>query len=749
MCLLWEGRITAGSSVEVSRMRSVDSAAPASPSSKTTPAIRPGIDTMGVCVTSMLGMTVAQADTASADPISSGDQSVEQVTVRGVRSLLSDKLPQDPQDIPQSLSIVTDKLMADQAATRLEDALKNVPGITLNAGEGAARGDTVNLRGFSAFNDFFLDGVRDAAVYTRDSFNLQSVEVLKGPSAVLFGRGSTGGAINQVSKAPLLTELEAVTANIGTNDLYRATADFNVPIGATTAFRINLMGESSQVADRDLVRNRRWGIAPSLAFGIGAQDTLVLEYLHQQENNVPDTGIPFVNGRPAPLDRDSYFGLSSDRVTTHADIATARYKHDFNSNLSIADTLRYAHYAFSYIANLPNFGAFPPGPNTPLDTVLVGRDAPGSTGVQSNLTNQIDLTGRFDTGFVKHTVVAGVEVARQTLGLNLLNNPFNGNTAWIAQTPLLDPNPYEASPIEPVSSQQHTVAESSAFHVTDTVSFGRYVDLIVGARYDRFSADYKQLTVASGALLLLDHTDRVGTPRAAIVVKPTPMQSYYFSYGTSFDPSAESLALTTGTANLGPVKGKTLEAGAKTGWLDGQLSLTGAVFRTEVDNAQTNDPQNPTQTVLNGNQRVRGVELGASGYLTRKWEVFAGYSFLDAKTIEAGNPAFVGKTLQNVARHALNLWTEYEFSETWEGGAGANWLGPRFADFGETARVPGYVVWNAMVSYRVSDKLQLQLNGLNLFNKLYWDAPYYAGVAENHVIPGAGRSGMLSVRMTF
>jgi catecholate siderophore receptor len=255
--------------------------------------------------------------------------------------------------------------------------------------------------------------------------------------------------------------------------------------------------------------------------------------------------------------------------------------------------------------------------------------------------------------------------------------------------------------------------------------------------------------VASGALLLLDHTDRVGSPRAAIVVKPTPMQSYYLSYGTSFDPSAESLALTTSTANLGPVKGKTYEAGAKTSWLDGQLSLTGAVFRTEVDNAQTNDPQNPTQTVLNGNQRVQGVELGASGHLTRKWEVFAGYTFLDAKTIESGNPALVGKTLQNVARNALNLWTEYEFSETWEVGAGANWLGPRFADFGETARVPGYVVWNAMVSYRLSDKVQLQLNGLNLFNKLYWAAPYYMGVAENHVIPGAGRSGMLSVRMTF
>jgi catecholate siderophore receptor len=573
--------------------------------------------------------------------------------------------------------------------------------------------------------------------------------VVKGPSAVLFGRGSTGGAINQVSKAPLLTELAAVTANLGTNDLYRATGDVNVPIGTTTAFRINVMGESSQIADRDLVRNRRWGIAPSLAFGIGEQDTLTLAYLHQQENNVPDTGVPFFDGKPAPVDRNSYFGLSSDSVTTHDDSATARYQHDFKSDLSIADTLRYAHYEFAYLDNLPNYGGHPPTATTPLASVLVGRDAPGSTGIQSNLTNQIDLTARFATGFIRHSVVAGVELARQTLDLNRLANPFNGNNTWIPETPLLDPNPYEAQPLEPVSSQQDTVAKSSAFYVTDTMAFGQYVDVIAGARYDRFAADYKQVTVANGALLLLNHTDRIGSPRAAIVVKPTPMQSYYVSFGTSFDPSAEALALTAKTADLGPVKGKTYEAGAKTNWLDGQLLLTGAVFRTEVDNAQTNDPENPTVTVLNGNQRVQGLELGASGYLTKHWELFAGYTYLDAKTIASGTPGLVGKTLQNAARNALNLWTEYEFNDAWEAGIGGNWLGPRFADFGETASVPGYVVWNAMVSYRVTDHLQVQVNGLNLFNKLYWDAPYYTSVSENHVIPGAGRSGQLSVRMTF
>jgi catecholate siderophore receptor len=729
-------------------MRTADSERPLSSSPKATAAL----GALGVCVTSMLGMTVAHAADAVDDPDGDGDgdgKKVEQVTIKGVRSLLDDKLPGDQLDTPQSLTVVTEKLMTEQGNTRLEDALKNVPGITLNAGEGAARGDTVNLRGFSAFNDFFLDGIRDAAVYTRDSFNLQSVEVVKGPSATLFGRGSTGGAINQVSKAPFLEPVDVVTANLGTNDLYRMTADINQPIADTSAVRVNLMGESSQVADRDFVRNRRWGFAPSASFGIGTPDTLTLAYLHQQENNVPDTGIPFVDGRPAPVPRDSYYGLSSNSVTTHDDIATARYTHDFSPDLMVADTLRYAHYEFSWIADMPNFGGNVPLPTTPLDDILVGRDQPASTGVQSNLTEQLDLTGRFETGFIKHTVTAGFEWARQTLDINRLNNPFNSNNNWVPETPLLDPNPYETDPVEGVSSEQDTVAHSTSFYVTDTLSLGQYFDLIAGGRYDRFSADYNQLTVASGARLLLDHTDRLGSPRAALIFKPTPMQTYYVSFGTSFDPSAEALSLTTKTANLGPVKGKTYEVGTKDNLLDGQLLVTGAIFHTVVDNAQTNDPENPTQTVLNGDQRVNGFETSVSGYLTRHLEIFAGYTYLDGKTLSSGTPAYVGQPLQNVAKNALNLWTEYEFTEAWEAGFGGNWLDKRYADFGGTTTVPGYVVWNAMVSYKVSKNFALQLNGLNLFNRLYYDAPYYTSPAENHVIPGAGRSGMLSIRMTL
>ncbi|HEV2272105.1 MAG TPA: TonB-dependent siderophore receptor [Steroidobacteraceae bacterium] len=709
-------------------------------------ALSPGAEHAAVASSAALPPLPSPEDPGSGDDsplISVGDLS--QVTVNGVRTLLHEKLAEREQNAPQSITVVTDQLMAAQGTTNLEDALRNVPGITLNAGEGAARGDTVNLRGFSAFNDFFLDGIRDSAVYTRDDFDLQSVEVLKGPGAVLFGRGSTGGAINQVSKAPLLIPFENVTAELGSNDLYRAAADLDTPIGSTAAVRLNLMGQSSAVAERDDVRSRRWGVAPAVAFGIGERDSLVLAYLHQQEDNIPDTGIPFVDGRPASVPRSAFFGLASDTATTDVDIFTARYRHDFSDSVSLDDTLRYGRYQFDYQFESPNFGDDPPTATTPLTAVLVGRDAPDSAGVATNLDDQLDLTAHFQTGFIAHTLVAGVEIARQTAEIDRYRNPFDSDANWVRETALLDPDPNEIRPAEPVTSKQDTVAPSGGAYVIDTLAIGQYVSLTGGFRYDDFSASYKSLTLQSGTLLRLHELNRLGSPRASLIIKPTPRQSYYLSFGTSFDPSAEALTLTTTTAALGPVKARSFEVGAKSEWLNGGLMLTQAVFRTQVDNAQTNDPDNPTITVLNGNERVDGVELQAIGHLTRRWEIASGYTYLDGRTLASGTFADVGKVMPNTAHNQLNLWTEYDLPAGWEVGAGGNWLSHRFADGAETAYVPGYVVWNAMVSYDASPRLRLQLNAYDLFNKLYYDGFYYTGPAENHIIPGAGRSVALTL----
>ena len=711
---------------------------------------QPALTATTFCVTSAATLSGAFGQTVPANQDQPPkDGKAEQITVTGVRALVNDKLPTGLQNAPQTINVIDQQLLTDQGTTRLQDALKNVPGITFNSGEGAARGDTVNLRGFSAFNDFFLDGVRDAAIYTRDSFDLDQVEVLKGPSAVLFGRGSTGGVINQVSKAPTLAPLYSGTASVGTNALLRGTADVNEPLSDTSAIRLNAMEERSDVADRDQAYNERWGIAPSYAIGLGTPTTLTLSYLHQEENNVPDFGIPFVNGAPAPVKRSNFYGLNSDSNTTRDDIATIRIKHDFNQDLSIADTVRAASYLFGYHFSAPNFGSTVPTASTPLDTILVGRDAPSSQGDQTNLTNQTDVTWRVQTGPLSHILIAGAEFARQTSDIGRFNNPFNKNNNFVPETSLLNPNSNMFQPPEGLSSQQNTTAYSSAGYLTDTIGITQYVDLIGGIRYDRFAASYNQYTFASASTLHLDHTDHVTSPRGAIVVKPDDTQSYYFSYGTSFDPSAEALTLTTKTAGLAPVKAKTYEAGAKTSWLSGMLNLNAAVFHTEVDKAQTNDPDNPTVTTLDGNQRVEGFELGATGYITPEWEIYAGYTYLDPKTTSSGTAAYVGKVLQNVARNSGNVFTEYDLTDKWMIGGGADWVGHRFADFGETANLPGYVIFNAVASYQLTDNVKLQVNVTNLFDKTYYDAAYYTSAAENHVVPGAGRTAIFSTSFAF
>ncbi|HTX48403.1 MAG TPA: TonB-dependent siderophore receptor [Caulobacteraceae bacterium] len=723
---------------------------------------------VGICIAGSAAGSPAAAQSAPTEqngsPIpTAAPRDVEGVVVTGIRPLLGDKIPLTVQDTPQSVNVVPLQILEQQASTRLEDALKNVPGITLNAGEGAARGDTINIRGFSAFNDFFLDGIRDAAIYVRDPFNLQSIEVLKGPSATLFGRGSTGGAVNQVSKAPSLAPSALLAADVGTNDELRGTLDLDQPIGPSAAFRLNAMGEASEVAGRDDVRNRHWGVAPEVSFGLGEPTTVTLAYFHLSEDDVPDTGIPFVDGAPAPVNPHDFYGLASDRATSQVDIGTLRVTHEFASNLSLSDTLRYANYGFDYQFDAPNFGSVASGgqgaptPGTPLSSILVGRDAPDSSGVQTNLTDQLDLTARFSTGLLDHTLVAGLELARQTNDLDKYNNPFNGDNNWVPETPLLNPNPNEIRPVEPVTATQDTNADSEAAYLTDTMSVGSHLDVIAGVRVDRFAAYYDQVTLATGAQLKLSHVDVVPSPRLALVYKPAPWQSLYASFGTSFDPSAEALTLTSKLANLGPVKATTYEVGSKTSLLGGGLLITGALFHTEVDNAQINDPENPALTVLQGNERVQGFELGASGHVGSRLELTAGYTYLDGLTSgDMGTSPVVkysNALIPNLARNSGSAWAEYRVTRPWEVGLGFNYLDHRVANVvapgSIAATVPSYLVWNAMTSYRLNEKLTLQLNAINLFNTLYYDSLYYTSASENHAIPGAGRTLKLTVRAEF
>ncbi len=699
-----------------------------------------------------------------ADPDRDEATGVDEVVVSGLRPLLGDKIPLTLAETPQSVRLISSSLMREQSAERLEDALQNAPGVTLNAGEGAARGDTIDIRGFSAYNDLFLDGVRDAAVYVRDPFDLDSVEVIEGPSGALFGRGSTGGAVNQVSKTPTLDSGGIVAIEGGTNDAVRGTLDADTPIGPNAALRLNVMGESSGVAGREFVHNDHWGLAPAVSFGIGQPTTLTLAFSHLSEFDRPDTGIPFVDGTPADVPRGSFYGLISDHANSIVNIGTLRLRRQLGPGLSLDDTLRFARYTFNYLFEAPNYGSTAAGGQGPptlgeaLDQIVIGRDSPSSFGTLTNLDDQFELTSHFATRALAHTLVAGLELSRQTDLLENVTNPFNTDNAWIPETPLLDPNAFQGRPSEPVSKTQDSIADDEAAYVSDTVKLGEHVDLIGSVRIDRFDVSEVQTVVASGAQAQFGHVDVVASRRLALVYKPIPGQSLYITYGTSFDPSAESLTFTASDASLGPVEATTIEAGIKSQQLSGRLLLTGAIFRTAVDNAQINDPENPTTTLLEGRERVRGVELSADGHMTSHLELTAGYSFLDGVTSGTqGSVApvltFTRAPVPNLAPHAGHIWMEYDFGHGWEAGVGVNAQGRRVGNVLTTgalpAYVPAYAVSSAMLKTQIGPRATLQLNLINLLNTWYFTKVYYASPSENHVLPGPGRTARLNLIVAF
>jgi len=641
--------------------------------------------------------------------------------------------------------VVPAQVIKEQGVTSLQDALKNVPGITLNAGEGGTHGDLVNLRGFPINDDYFLDGLRDTGLYNRDVFDVESIEVYKGPASTLFGRGSTGGVVNQVSKSPELTDFARGSFVGGTNSEVRGTADVNYAFGDSSAFRVNAMGHKSEVADRDFVDNRRWGVAPSLTLGIGKPTTVTLEYLHQEQNDIPDYGIPFAFGRPVPVPRQTYYGLpSDDRTRSRVDIGTVLFKTRFNENLWLTDTARAGNYFFDSRETAAHYGAAPPAPGTPLDTVLTFRDRPSVQGTVSTLMNDTNLHMRFATGPIQQHLIVGVELDREEADLTRFANQLN----VIPGTPILNPDPFEPFPGHQtqVTQTPDTVTKTASGLVQDIIDFGPQWQATAAVRVDRFNAEFNEpITHAH-----FEHTDTIGSPRASLVYKPVPTVSVYASYGTSYDPSAENLSLNAKTASLGPEKDKTYEFGVKSVALNGRLALQAGVFQTQMTNARVGDPTNPTAPqILAGEERVRGFEADAGGYLTDELEITAGFTHLDSETLKSSDPLSVGAPLLNTAPNQANLWLTYEFQEAWKVGAGANFLDRRAADIDNTAHVPGYVTFDAMVSYRLNKAISVQLNGYNLANKYYYANSYFSSQVENHVVPGAGRTGLLTVSFAY
>jgi catecholate siderophore receptor len=640
-------------------------------------------------------------------------------------------------DQPQSIDTIDKQELDQQNLPLLQDALRNVPGITLNSGEGGSHGDSVNLRGLSIPDSFFLDGVRDIGQYQRDTFNTEAVSALLGPASAVFGRGSTAGVINTISKQPLLTPLAAVTVSGGQAEYWRGTGDFNLPLSDTIAARLAVMDQRNGVVDRDQIIYRRWGAAPTLAFGINTATRLTLSYFKEDENDIPDYGIPFIDGRPADVNRSNYYGLINyDRTRTNTNIGTLRFEHDLSDTLTVSDSLRYGNYGFEYLITGPFLGndyVPPPPPSTPYSEIEVSRDQPSSAGTTSLLINRTDATGRFDVAGFKDTLTAGLELSKEQSHVTRFENGLDD----IPPTPLLSPNGFDTPPTPLIAySNPKGEGKDVSMYALDNLALGAQWDLDLDLRWDRFKTNFSEAFTGT----FFDRTDTFVSPRAAIIYKPTSAQSYYLSYGTSYNPAIEYLIIAPSDNSLAPEKNSAMELGAKLKILDGQAEVSAALFDTLVTNVRNSDPDDPTVQDAPFDQRIKGVELGINGYITSIWELTANYTHLDDKITAISDPLSMGKLAPNTPHDAANVWSVLEPTKAWSIGGGFTAVSHRYADTENTAGVPSYVVFNAMTSYEVNEHFKLQLNLNNVTNKLYFTGIYYTGVDENHALPNPGRT---------
>jgi len=490
------------------------------------------------------------------------------------------------------------------------------------------------------------------------------------------------------------------------------------------------------VARRDHVTNQRYGIAPSITFGLGGNTQFTLGYLHQQEDNVPDFGVPFIAGRPANVPLRTFYGLSNvDRERYTTDVITGTFQHRFNDAITLRNTTRYGNYERDINATAPrivgNVTAL-----TPLGSIMVNRQAQIRAGVSSILENQTELRVQANTGGLRHSIVAGIEVGHETAQLRRY-------TATRPNATLLNPNFQQNGGNDyarTLTADNRASASRVAAFLVDQIRIGQYFEVLGGIRYENFDSSFNNRFVTGQNF---SREDGMFSYRGALVFKPVRGVRTYFATGTSFNPSVESLALTIANANLAPERNRSFELGAS--WeVTPDIELRGALFRIEKTNARTVDPTNAAVNVLQGRQQVDGFELSASGAVIPGWNFIAGYTYLDSRTVTSNNPAERGRRLLNTPQNTATLWTTYDLPYNVTVGGGVSYLDSRFANTTNTARVPAYARFDATISWQVTPGLTARLNGLNLT-----DRRFYEGVYQGNVTPGAGRTVIGSLTARF
>jgi len=763
----------------------------------------------------------------SATAVAAEDEKVTQlgkISVDADASAYKAEVPSSPKytellrDTAQTITVIPSELIQQQGGLLLRDVLRqNVPGITFGAGEGGSYGDSINIRGFAATNDVQVDGVRQSANTTHtDPFDTQSIEVVQGTSSVYSGAGALGGTINLVSKLPTASDFTAISVGGGTADYMRGTADVNRTFGDPDqgmAARLNVMGHRNEVADRDVTSYNRWGVAPSITWGLNTPTRLTLAYVHEHDRNLPEYGIPLRNFAPVPgVDRDNYYGFSNvDVERIDSDAVTAIVSHDFGATAVLRNLTRWEDYdrysitdaAEGRICLAP--GQYPLGTNlqapgttlrcgaagaSPLEGIGGPTYTPG--GPIGNLrdtnnriiANQTDLTVRFNTGFVSHAAVVGLALSRESYSQNTAREYINANGTTYLLNPesLYDPQHTFTQPVNRlINGHANSVIQNQAVYAFDTLKLNEQWLLGGGVRYEHNKASYESWTATPAASLTvplgplapaatnpLVNDKHLVSYRGALLYKPVEPGSIYFAYGNSKLPSTSTVnGSCTTNCNVDPQTAVSYELGLKWDLFDGSAAFTGAVFRTDRKNylVASGDPNVPTQQ-LDGKARVDGVQIGLAGNITQDWAVFTNYAHLRSKVLQSvsdftiattGVDAQAGNPLANTPKDSANLWTTYNLHHGFLVGYGVNytsWVWATANDATPTAiynraTIPGFVVHNLMAAYSWNRNFNLQLNVSNIFDKEYFTQLRTVSTTSGWVNPGAGRTATLAANVAF
>ncbi len=661
------------------------------------------------------------------------------------------RIPGRVQDIPQTINVINQQTLQQQGVTTVDQALRNVPGVTVSSGEGngGQNGDQFRIRGFQAKSDLYVDGLRDFGGYTRDAFSIEQIQVLKGPSSESFGYGTTGGAINLQQKKARLGNFTDVEGTIGTGPLGRVVADINRQIGQTTAIRMVGMYHDQDIVDRDNLFSDRWGFLGSVGLGLGTGTQLTLNYMHQSGHRRPDMGTPIavssvagVIGRPLPeygVPRNLFYGKSTDQDRTTVDMFTSHFKHDFNSWLTVTNDTRFAYYSRFFAQTVPSCAAATCGDAVNAGNLNVPYTLGGPAGYDQATHGAQNITtaiAKFHTGALRHELIAGVDVNNQDdTRFALANNPA------IAKAPssILSPIFYYPGPVYVNTLGTNGIKESESFNLglfaSDRVWLTDQFSLLGGVRWDRFNSNYK---AASAGVFgpELESKNEFVSPKASAIWEPTKEQTYYVSWARSYSNLAGQYAamdnVPINNASLQPEESDLWEAGLKYSLLNGKLGFTAAWFRVEKKNSVQTDPVSGTIVPTNETQLVQGVELGLTGQITDQWNIQASYAYMDSEILSVALPAnaiTIGNRVAFVPQNSGALWTTYDIAP-WlrlEGkmlvGGGIFYTGQYFTNSFSNAEVPDQITTNLLWSYEYQ-KYRLALNVYNLFDEVTYDAAF-------------------------